>query len=554
MRRRLVAQLGAAAVLGSLLAATSAHATAAEPPATTLTVAIPGPFGGCDPASPTTTPSTDAVLSLVLPSAFTEGPLAVPVGDTSVIAQAEVVNLSPQTVVYTIAPGVRWPSGAAFSPADLVRTWEQRRADRVVGDLGYREIASVTPTAMGTGVTVVFTTPYSDWESLFNLVVPAGTHGARCALPTAALDPSIGPYELVSASHREISLVVNPAWTGAPPAYTAVHLTTDPGTPSAPSAPPRTVFLAAPSTAQLQAVTSTGAYTSHLEHSTTVVSLDFAVRGAGALSPMVRGAVARFVDRGAILDGLATPIDYTTTAGVSHLLGQGQQGYLGLPGTPVVDDAPPTTVIPGASGADAYGEGPNIAQADAMLVAAGYAKSRSGWLTPGRSRFSMCMAVPDAPAALHAAAAIVAAQLERQGIVVTLRATPTSLAAVATLRGGSCTTALVSRTGDGFITHSGANWLAPAAPIATDLSWTGVDDPVVTTNALAAAGMLNPIEAQPSWNAMDARLWDLMAGLPLYSPSIYEAWSPSIAGVLPTDTVSGFVDQVPTLLPASTKP
>jgi hypothetical protein len=51
---------------------------------------------------------------------------------------------------------------------------------------------------------------------------------------------------------------------------------------------------------------------------------------------------------------------------------------------------------------------------------------------------------------------------------------------------------------------------------------------------------------------MDARLWDLMVSLPLYSPSIYEGWSPSIAGVLPSISVAGFIGQLPTLLPTTT--
>ena len=91
------------------------------------------------------------------------------------ISQAEVVSESPQIVDYTIAHGARWPSGAPLRPADLVRTWRERRADRVLGDLGYRDVASVRPTSAGTGVAVTFARPYADWESLFNLIVPAAT-------------------------------------------------------------------------------------------------------------------------------------------------------------------------------------------------------------------------------------------------------------------------------------------------------------------------------------------------------------------------------------------
>src|SRR5580693_6433879 len=161
VRRGLAAALTGAATLGALVI-TTPSAAAPAPRAPTLTVAIPGPFGGCNPGSSTTTAATDEVLSLVLPSAFTPGSLSTPVGDTPVVAQAEVVSLNPQTVVYTIAPGATWPDGTAFSAQDLIRTWQERRVDALVADLGYRDVASMTPNPAGTTLTVVFSSPYSD--------------------------------------------------------------------------------------------------------------------------------------------------------------------------------------------------------------------------------------------------------------------------------------------------------------------------------------------------------------------------------------------------------
>lgn len=551
MRRRPAAALTGAVLLGALVAA-APRATAAAPVAT-LDIAIPGPFSGCDPSSPSTSASTAAILSLVLPSSFTMGPLAVPVGDTSVVAQAEVVNLSPQTVVYTIAPNVAWPGGRPFAANDFVRTWLQRRDDRVVADLGYRDIAYVHPNAAGSAVTVGFSAPYADWESLFDLVVPPATHHASCAVPTAALDPSIGPYAIATSSSTQVTLVANPAWSGAPRAYARVVVSANASSAPPPGHVPSAVYLPSPTLAELEAITSTGTFTSRLEHSTTVVSLDFAVRGRSALPPAVRGAVAQLIDRVSILDQLATPIDYTVSPEVSHLFGQGEPGYLGQPGVPVSAAVAPTLPIPGSTGADAYGAGADVEAGDAALVAAGYAKSKAGWLTPAHQRFVTCLAVPADPA-LRPVASLVAAQLTTQGIAVAWRSAPSVLDVAASLRNGTCTTGIVSRTGDGYVTHSGASWVPPTAPVPHDVTWTGVDDPIVTANADAASAMLNPIEAQPSWNAMDARLWDLMAGLPLFSPSIYEAWSPSIAGLLPCDSLAGFVGQIPTLLPTAATP
>jgi ABC-type transport system substrate-binding protein len=553
VRRGLAAALTGAASFGALvITSPSTAAPPAIPP--TLTVAIPGPFGGCDPGASSTTAATDAVLSLVLPSAFTPGPLSAPVGDTSVIAQAEVVSLNPQTVVYTIAPGAMWPDGTPFGVQDLVRTWQERRADTVVADLGYRDVASMTSSAAGTMLTVVFATPYSDWESLFNLVVPTATAGSSCALPSAALDPSIGPYRITSASTSRVTLAANATWSGTAPFYTHVVVTTDPAAAVRAGGSPRLAYLPSPTLDQLQALTSTGALDSRLQHDTTIVSLDFAVRGPRALPLVVREALARLVDRSGLVNNLQAPVDDTVAPAVSHLFGQGDADYLGVPGTPVGEFVAPAAPQPGASGSAAYGDLPDVAGADVLLHAAHFAKSPHGWLLPDGRAFSVCLAVPNDVLRLVTTAQVLRHQLLAQGVGVDWRDVGTVTSVASALRAGSCATGVLTRTGDGFATHEAANWLPPPTPIPADLTWTGVIDPIVSAAAITATGMLNPVTAVTTWTAMDARLWNLMAGLPLYSPSVYVGWSPQVAGLLPSDTVSGFVDQIPTLVPTTSKP
>jgi peptide/nickel transport system substrate-binding protein len=553
VRRGLAAALTGAATLGALVV--TSPSTAAPPArAPTLTVAIPGPFGGCNPGSSSTTAATDEVLSLVLPSAFTPGPLSALVGDTPVVSQAEVVSLNPQTVVYTIAPGAAWPDRSPYGAGDLVRTWQERRADTVVADLGYRDVASMTPNATGTTLTVVFATPYSDWESLFNLVVPRATASSRCALPSAALDPSMGPYKITSATTSRLTLDANPRWTGTVPFYTHVVVSTDPSAPVPAGGAPRLVYLPSPTLAQLQAITSSGAFDSRVQHDTTIVSLDFAVRGPGALPQTVREALARLIDRSALVNALAAPVDDTDAPAVSHLFGQGDADYLGYPGTPVGNPVAPTAPLPGASGSAAYGDLADVATADALLHAAGFAKSTHGWLRPGDRPFSVCLAVPTADEPLVAAGELIRHQLLAQGVVIDWESLGTTTSVVDELRTGSCSAGLMSRTGDGFATQAAANWLVPPSPPPADLTWTGVNDPIVNAAALTAMGMLNPVTAATTWTAMDARLWNLMAGLPLYSPSVYVGWSPQVTGLLPCDTVGCTVDQIPSLVPATTKP
>jgi peptide/nickel transport system substrate-binding protein len=555
-RRRLSAALAAAPLAAAL--ALSAPGGAVAPHGSsprTLTVAIPGRFGGCDPGNPATTAATDAVLALVLPSAFTASILDDEAGDTAVIAQAEVVAQAPQTVDYAIASTARWPGGAPLTPADLVRTWRERRDDRVLADLGYRDVAGVRPTAAGTGVVVTFRRPYADWQSLFNLVVPAATPRLRCTLPSPGADPSMGPYALVTASPTKVTLRANPAWTGAPPAFSRVVVTTDPAAvPAPPDGSARVAFLPSPTLVQLEAIGSTGGYRSHVIHGTTVVSLDFAVHGPAALVPAVRGAVARLVDRAALVARLAAPVDDTTAPEASHLYGQGAAVYPGPAGSPVTSLGVPTPPPPGATGAAAYGTGGDPRMGAAILRAHGFRHVGDGWRTPTGAPLDVCLAVPSRSAALGAVASNVAVQLEHQGVAVRVEPLATTEDVARVLRDGSCTTGIVSRTGDGFVTHAATSWLEPAAPTPANDTWAGVDDPVVRQDAALASGMLNPDVAAITWDAMDARLWDQMDGLPLYSPPDFVGWTPSIAGVGQCDTVACFLAQVPSLLPTVPKP
>ena len=73
----------------------------------------------------------------------------------------------------------------------------------------------------GKTVTVVFSTPYADWQSLFNDLVPAHVMekvgwSPACHTLDPAVDLSGGPYVLRSVSAKTIVLVRNPRWWGQP--------------------------------------------------------------------------------------------------------------------------------------------------------------------------------------------------------------------------------------------------------------------------------------------------------------------------------------------------
>ena len=100
-----------------------------------------------------------------------------------------------------------WSDGVPVSAADFIYAWESQRGDgvdvdgqpdQVASTLGYRDVASVTPSHGGKTVTVVFSTPFTDWRVLFDHMVPAHiaervgwNHGFDTFDP--AVDVSAGP-------------------------------------------------------------------------------------------------------------------------------------------------------------------------------------------------------------------------------------------------------------------------------------------------------------------------------------------------------------------------
>ncbi len=159
------------------------------------------------------------VDSLIWPSPFVVMPGSIPQLDTLVTTSAVVVHLNPETVVYTINPAATWSDGVPITAMDFIRLWKTVIAsDKFRPDTGYRDIASVASTSGGKTVTVVFSKPYGEWNSLFNNLIPAGLYAS-----TSTSAPLSGPTSATST----LSTGATSA-TGAP--ATAVPAT--PGTPS----------------------------------------------------------------------------------------------------------------------------------------------------------------------------------------------------------------------------------------------------------------------------------------------------------------------------------
>ena len=285
----------------------------------------------------------------MLPSAFTSAPNDLQVGNTAVISTAEVVGLSPRRSSTrsrrrrcgrtarrspprtscgpgTSAARTAWSptSGTGRSPGCTPGRRERRS-----------RCASAPRTRTGS-------------RSSTRLSRPAPTARPARRLRLRSTRAS-GPYEIEAASTTGSSSS-RTRLARQPADVHARHGGRRPHGHAGPGGPLRAVYVPSVIAAEIEAMAGRGLYDARTSLSNTIVSLDFAVRGPDAFPPDVRAGVAHLVDRQAIVNQLAGPVNAAVGASASHLVGPGQSSYPGSTGVPVgLASASPQAPVPAGS-------------------------------------------------------------------------------------------------------------------------------------------------------------------------------------------------------------
>jgi len=174
------------------------------------------------------------ILDQVWPSVYIPQPNVGLALDTNVVTSATVTSESPQTIVYQINPKATWSDGTPISAEDFIYNWQAQSGNPAFKDVGgkaflpattagYSSIKSVTSSNNGKTATVVFSSPFGDWKSMFAPMIPAHiaskvgfNDGFQNFGP--AVQVSGGPYEIQSYTQGEdLVEVPNPHYWGVPP-------------------------------------------------------------------------------------------------------------------------------------------------------------------------------------------------------------------------------------------------------------------------------------------------------------------------------------------------
>lgn len=584
----------------------------------TMTVGIDQAPTGCNPNTASGDTWADRlVLAPVLPSAFQINGNDQPVYDAALITQAELQSTSPETVVYTINPKAVWSDGRPVTAADFIYTWRQERgttgplgpvpptgttAPSATGTppvatpvtattpatatpttsptptptavppttvlpgatgttgpaVGYRQITSMKAGNHGRTVTVVFKTPYADWQSLFDDLLPAHVlaktgWNPACTTVSPAIDLSAGPYVISKVvPGQEIVLTRNPRWWEQQPtlARIIVRIASGP-TQLAQWLANGTVDVALPtaySAHYLQAVTSQPALVSQSQLSTTFLQIEFSTTSPATAPVDVRQAIAHAINRQALLNSVVGWADSSIVPAASHLFSQTQSGYPSHKPPPLqVSGQPgysPTTASGASPTATPFPATADPAATSRLLTALGYLRLGSGpWTLPTGKVLSLRMAVDTADPWTAQTAAIIVRQLGAAGITVSLVAAPDAQAAGVDVSAGRADMALLPMHSSPYPSQA-ISWYTPllgAPGSGGSQDWSNFDNPTVNGLLEKASQELNPVDAAPIYTQVDALLWQDMVGLPLFAQPSTLAWSGLTSGVTPNPNGPGLL-------------
>ncbi len=527
-----------AAVAATVLAALAPSTSGATPSApSTLTVSIPGPFTGCNYFNHATNDSLRAVLDLTRPSAFATSPAGQTVGANGPIEQAQLVSLAPQTVVYTLSPNWRWSNGLTFDGNDLLYWYQHAVTQPTSLSDGYRDISSVSVASNLDQVTVVFTSPFANWNTLFRDVSERGTP-STCTLRSLATQPSLGPYRLVSITSARALLVRDPLWQGAPPPYAAVTLEADATARTLPRAP-LVFFGYSTAMGELTSLASRTNMEGRTGSSTQVMVVGFSPHRAATAQLAVRQYLSLALARQSLINQLAGPVNYNVGLADSVIYAQGQQHY---PGSRGVGPYTQTSFVPQTTFPTAVGTDCTVCAAP-ILADAGYRLANGKWLDPAGGRFAITVSV--GPTAVdRATATLVDAQWRADGVTVRRAGAPSDVAVAAALANG----------------HSDVGIMTVAAgvePFITARSWTGKNygndfdlgwrSPQIDQWYAAAQDTFNPVDAEGNYSDIDQYITTQAWERPLFTQPSVLMWSSDVLGLVTTSSLFGLVDQIPTL-------
>ena len=513
--------------------------------ANTITVSLPGPLNGCGYLDAGSNPTSKAVLDLIQPSAFLTSTSDVLFGEGGPIAAAELTSLAPETVVYTIDSSYTWSNGVAFSGKDLLNWWLYAKTVPSVFTDGYRAIKSVVVNKDGATVTVVFSTPYSAWNTLFRDVTPAPIV-PDCSFSALLRRPTLGAYNVSFASASQIVLTMNKKWKLNPNRYGRIIINASTVIPVA-----KNVNFARYTTQVSKSLSMTLSahpeFASHIGTSDDLLELTFAPRTFVTSDINVRQALALSIQRQLILNSLWGSVTFSPAPATSMLLAQGQSGYPGGSGPGPTQSSTTTSVVNSETTSTTPTSTGNTV-GDCLACAISLLTKDAGFKIVGgiyRNATNKALVVHMAvgPSNLERITAnLIAAQWRNIGIVVYEYLFSDNASAQDAVARNRYDVGILTRTASTTPSVLARSFYGESF---TDSYSSGVRTALLNKQFNSAISNFNPVNALVTWKAFDQTVLSQFWVRPIVTLPTMTIWSNSLSNAFGSLSVQGFVDQIP---------
>jgi len=329
----------------------------------------------------------------------------------------KVVSTNPQKIEYKLNPKGKWSNGTPITVADFKSEWKALNGSNSKFDpastSGYTQISDVSQGTDQFDVLVTFSTPYADWQPLFNPLYPAVTNSTPKHFDNDYLNKvpvTAGPFKFAgfNQSAQTMTVVPDPNWWGTKP-----HLD-------------KIVFKTLESTAANQAfangeINYDYAITPDAEDYKLAASnpngkvliasgpdqRQFTFHNGGVLADVnVRRAIAMGIDRLAIAKSALTglPLGTITTLD-NHIFLHGQTGYQDNSGSVGKYDP---------------------AAANKALDQAGWVKGSNGFRSKGGKELDVRFTIPSGVASSKQAAELTQSMMQAIGVKLIITTVPSN--------------------------------------------------------------------------------------------------------------------------------
>ncbi len=453
-------------------------------------------------------------MTNVWPSVFYQNAKYQTVLNSAFVSSAELVSTNPQEIIYQINPKAAWSDGVPITATDFIYNWKAQAGNLKNVDvggtnylanssIGYSDIKSVIGSNNGKTVTVVFNKLFSEWESLFDPLVPAHiaeqvgwNFGFVQASPL--VEVSGGPYQISTViPGKDIELSRNPKYWGRKATIPNIEFSVDPNPADYPAQfqDGSLNLLQAPSSNLLfYGLSDLNGVTTQLVPSLTTEELLFNL-SQGPLSDFkVREAIATAIDRPAIV--AATTGNYEPKAAEA-----GNNIYpIGVPqyqnnGTKYLS-ADPTA-------------------AEAILTSDGYARSQSGVMSKSGQPLVLSISVDNSNQQLLDVEELIIEELSTVGIVVNAVNYPLGTLEGSVLSKGTFDMAIVTQSGSPYATFHVNQYLS--ASKGSINNYTKYSNPQADALIAKASTELDPATSAKLYNQLDQLIWKDLPSIPLYS-------------------------------------